>query len=114
MELSPSAFSFLIERSKSKHPEAFLLDYRGRQWPEDYHHKIFRKLRAKTEIDQDSTFYCCRHFYISQGLRADVSVELIAKNVGTSPAMIHQFYGKFTKSSQKMAAAQVDAALGID
>lgn len=40
--LSESAVKFFKALSKDKHPAAWLLDYRNRQWPEDYHHKLFR------------------------------------------------------------------------
>ena len=114
MFLSPDAYTFLTKQTIDKHPTAWLLDYKSRQWPEDYHHKLFRKIRKKITIDPESTFYCARHFHISQGLQAGISPELIAKNVGTSPAMIHQFYGKFTRTAQKEAAAAIGAVLGVE
>jgi site-specific recombinase XerD len=39
------------------------------------------------------TSYSFRHFYISQQLIAGVDVFLLARNTGTSPDMIHRFYG---------------------
>ena len=113
MFLSSAATRFLKLSSRNKTPEAWLLDYHGRQWPEDYHHKLFRKIRQLAGINPESTFYCARHFYISRGLQAGITPDLIAKNCGTSPAMIHQFYGKFTRKAQKEAAAKIGAALGI-
>lgn len=112
MALSPRAIKFFTEQARNKTPQAWLLDYRGRQWSEDYHHKLFRKVRTKASIDHESTFYCCRHYYISMGLKAGVTPDIIAKNCGTSPAMIHQFYGKFTGKARKEAAAVIDQALG--
>jgi integrase len=112
--LSTPAVTFFKAMAKDKHPAAWLLDYKGREWPEDYHHKLFRRCRKNAEIDPDSTFYCARHYHISQGLQAGISVDLIAKNCGTSPAMIHQFYGKFTRTAQKEAAAKLGNAMGIE
>lgn len=113
MQLSSTSIKFCKRQAKNKTPEAWLLDYRGRQWPEDLHHKMFRKVRSMVKVDPDSTFYCARHYFISVGLQAGISADLIAKNVGTSPAMIFQFYGKFTGESQKEAAEIIDQALGI-
>jgi len=112
--LSASAVTFFKTMSRDKHPEAWLLGYNNRQWPEDYHHKLFRIARKNAEIDPESTFYCARHYHISQGLQAGISVDLIAKNCGTSPAMIHQFYGKFTRASQKEAAIKLGIAMGLE
>lgn len=113
MFLSRPAIKLFKKLSKNKISKAWLLTFQGRQWAEDRHHKLFRQAREKAGIHEESTFYCCRHYYISKALAAGVSVELIAKNVGTSADMIHRFYGKFTAKSQREAVAIAGENLGI-
>lgn len=113
MFLSHPAIKFFKKLAKNKMPKAWLFTFQGHEWTEDRHHKLFRQIRTKADISEESTFYCCRHFYISRALGSNVSVELIARNVGTSPAMIHQFYGKFTAEAQREAVAIAGEALGF-
>ena len=42
--------------------------------------------------DQKFVPYSCRHFHISQELRRGANPMIIAKNCGTSTAMIEQYY----------------------
>lgn len=113
MFLSRPAIKLFKKLAKNKMPKAWLFTFQGRQWTEDRHHKLFRQIREAVAIPEDSTFYCCRHYYISKALTAGVSVELIAKNVGTSADMIHRFYGKFTAKAQQEAVALAGESLGI-
>jgi len=113
MFLSHPAIKLFKKLAKNKMPKAWLFTYQGRQWSEDRHHKLFRQIREQVAIPEDSTFYCCRHYYISKALMVGVSVELIAKNVGTSADMIHRFYGKFTAKAQQEAVALAGESLGI-
>jgi hypothetical protein len=47
------------------------------------------------------TMYSFRHFYISQQLTHGVDVFSLARNTGTSPDMIHKFYGQVTNERMK-------------
>ena len=47
------------------------------------------------------TMYSFRHFYISQQLAHGVDVFPLARNTGTSPDMIHKFYGQVTNERMK-------------
>ena len=113
MFLSSPAIKFFKKLSKNKTPRAWIFTFQGRPWTEDRHHKLFRQVRGKSQINEESTFYCCRHFYISRALESGISVELISKNVGTSPDMIFKFYGKFTARAQREAVNIAGEALGF-
>ncbi|MBV5330336.1 MAG: hypothetical protein JZU65_22350, partial [Chlorobium sp.] len=113
MFLSRPAITFFRKLARNKTPRAWLFTFQGRRWTEDKHHKLFRQVREKANIDENSTFYCARHFYVSRSLTSGVSVELIAKNVGTSADMIHRFYGKFTAQAQREAVNIAGEALGF-
>ena len=57
----------------------------------------FNNLLIKADIGYDSednkyTPYCCRHFFITQGLRRGIDAFTIAKNCGTSLDMIKNYY----------------------
>ena len=47
------------------------------------------------------TSYSFRHYYISQQLAHGVDVFPLARNTGTSPDMIHKFYGQVTNERMK-------------
>ena len=40
------------------------------------------------------TLYSLRHFYAVQALSADIDIYTVARNMGTSVAMIEQYYGR--------------------
>jgi integrase len=47
------------------------------------------------------TLYSLRHFYAVRAITRDVDIYVIARNMGTSVAIIEQYYGKHATSSAK-------------
>lgn len=68
--------------------------------------KALAELLAACDLSHDyrgvkRTMYSFRHFYISQQLAHGVDVFRLARNTGTSPDMIHKFYGQVTNERMR-------------
>jgi len=93
-----------------KEPDDFIFDYHGKQWKVDYHVELFNRI---TDLPKGSCFYCLRHYYASVALSIpNVTTDMVAKNIGTSVAMIEKFYGKFTSQSQRDTANKIKIDIG--
>ena len=105
MYLSRSACELFVECCEGKRASDYLLDYQGKKWPVQQHGRVFNKI---TGLPEGSVFYCLRHYYASKALTTPgVTTEMVAKNMGTSVAMIEKFYGKFTAQQQKDTANRI-------
>jgi integrase len=65
--------------------------------PIDNFNKTFRKVLTKLNLLEDRwgkkrSVYSLRHFYCTQSLLSDVSIHVLAKNMGTSVSHIEQHY----------------------
>ena len=107
--LSSAAVKLFKQQAKDKLPSAYLfLRADGEPWTKSTHHRPFRDAVARTNADpnvkkqarlpREFIFYSLRHYFISRALLAGVHVNALAKNVGTSAAMIEKHYGKFIRS----------------
>jgi integrase len=106
MYLSKAARELFVECCEGKRASDYLLPYRGRKWDAQQHGRFFKKI---TDLPPGSVFYCLRHYYISKALVTQgVTVEMIAKNCGTSATMIEKFYGKFTSKQQRDTANLIE------
>jgi len=64
----------------------------------------------KTDKDGKSrTLYSLRHTAIMTAVRNGISIETIAANARTSPAMIDRFYASHIKSAMEMGTEMVDS-----
>jgi len=102
--LSKDALSHFKELAKDKDSNALLhVKDDGSAWGRSHQFRPMNDAVKLAELPRDVTFYCLRHSYISEALKAGVNIHILAKNSGTSIKMIEKHYGKWIKSdSQEM------------
>ncbi len=87
-----------IERRQGAAPQGFLFcmaDERQITTLADQFDKVLEIAKMKTNAHgQNYCLYSLRHYYACDALRRNVSPYVLAKNMGTSVAMIEQYYGK--------------------
>jgi integrase len=102
MVLSHAGKAFFIEQARDKLPKAWLLPRdNGSQWDRHYLAKKFRDAARTAKLPTGSSYYSLRHWYISQSLLAGVDIELLARNVGNSAAIIRTHYHKFVQDDMR-------------
>jgi integrase len=102
MVLSVNGKEFFTQHCKNKLPKAWLLPRDdGSQWDRRYLAMKFRKAVQSAKLPAGTTFYCLRHWYISKALSAGMDIELLARNVGNSAAIIRKHYHKFLQDDMR-------------
>jgi integrase len=92
MLLSSAAVAFFTEQARGKLPKARMFtSAEGGPWEKSMQH---RRMRAATSV-RPFVFYSLRHFALSRQLAAGIPAALVAKNAGTSEAMLRQHYHKW-------------------
>jgi len=88
----------VLTRHPDPHPDAWLFcDHTGKPITtliEPFNQVLHHAGIMKNSSGEKFTLYSLRHFYATQGIRAGWDVLLIAKNMGTSVAVIEAYYGK--------------------
>ena len=117
--LSSAAVKLLKEQARDKLPTTYLfVRADGVPWGKSNHHRPFREAcgkvnsdpKAKVKIPREFIFYSLRHYFISRALLAGMNANALAKNVGTSTAMIEKHYGKFIRSDVRDMLDRVEVA----
>lgn len=109
--LSADALAFFQEQAKSKLPEApLLMDEYGGAWSAWLYVGKVRAVVKRAKLPPETVYYSLRHYHISKAVGAGLSLLAIARNTGTSVAMIEKHYGKFTP--QNMAEMMDRVELG--
>lgn len=99
MLLSSAAVAFFTAQSKGKLPRApMFTTAEGTPWEKSMQH---RRMRAATPI-RALVFYSLRHHALSRQLAAGIPAALVAKNAGTSEAMLRAHYHKLIPEDRKM------------
>jgi integrase len=90
--LSSAAVAFFTEQTRGKLPRApMFTTAEGTPWGKSMQH---RRMRKATSI-RPFVFYSLRHFAFSRQLQAGIPAALVAKNGGTSEAMLRAHYHKW-------------------
>ena len=90
--LNNAGARFFAEQTRGKTPRApIFTTAAGEPWRKSMQHK---RMRAATPI-RAFTFYAFRHLVLSRQLSAGIPSATVAKNAGTSEAMLRQHYHKF-------------------
>lgn len=88
----------VLERRKGAAPQGFLFcmaSERQITTLADQFDKVLELAKMKTNAHgQNYCLYSLRHYYACDALRRNISPYVLAKNMGTSVAMIEQYYGK--------------------
>jgi len=109
--LSSAAVNLFKQQAKDKLPSAYLfLRADGYPWGKSHQHRPFRDACKIGKLPREFIPYSRRHYFISRALLAGVNVHALAKNVGTSPAMITKHYGKFIRADVREMLDRVDVA----
>jgi integrase len=104
--LSSAAVAFFAEQVRGKLPRARMFTTaEGGPWEKSMQH---RRVRAATPI-RAFVFYSLRHFALSRQLAAGIPAALVAKNAGTSEAMLRQHYHKWIVDEDRKLFDQVAA-----
>jgi integrase len=99
MMLSSAAVAFFSARAKGKLPRAKVFTTaEGGPWLKSMQH---RRMRAATSI-RPFVFYSLRHYALSRQLSAGIPSALVAKNAGTSEAMLRAHYHKFIAEDRSL------------
>jgi integrase len=92
MLLSSAAVAFFAGETRGKLPRARMFTTaEGGPWEKSMQH---RRMRAAATI-RAFVFYSLRHYALSRQLAASIPAALVAKNAGTSEAMLRAHYHKF-------------------
>ena len=95
--LSSAAVAFFAKQVKGKTPRARIFTTAdGEPWRASMQH---RRMRAATPI-RAFVFYSLRHVALSRQLAAGIPSALVAKNAGTSEAMLRQHYHKIVPADR--------------
>lgn len=86
----------------------------GGAWGRNDHLSYMRAAVARAGLGSDVTAYVLRHSYASSALLAGMNIQLLARNIGTSVAMIERHYGKYLDSSVRAHVAQHGPRLGLE
>jgi integrase len=88
----------------------------GLPWGKSQHTRSFDAAVEKAGLDPETCFYSLRHSYISQALKKGTPTQAVAKQCGTSAAMIEKHYAKFIPSDlaeyAELAAPKLRAGAG--
>ena len=111
--LTPEGVGFFVGLVRGRSAEApLILAPSGQRWTEG-RQKIYmtRALTAAglnqlDPLDRAPTFYAMRHTHISRLRKGGAPDFLIAKNCGTSPAMIEKTYGKLSDDERREMLTQ--------
>lgn len=107
--LSAAGLAFFTNMAHGKLPAApLLLSPRGGHWQKSEQWLPMRKGVRAARLPQDAVFYSLRHYHISKAVKAGVSLLAIARNTGTSVAMIEKHYGKFTPDDMRRLMDMVE------
>lgn len=97
--VSAKALAHFKECAKDKLPLAPLLTRAdGKRWGKDDWKKLFDAARTKAKLPPAVVLYSCRHTAISEMLMAGMDSLAVAKQTGTSVAMIESNYGHLTST----------------
>jgi integrase len=96
--LSTAAVAFLTEQAKGKLPRALMFTSSGAPWGPSMQS---RRMRVATGT-KAFVFYSLRHYCLSRQLSAGIPAAVVAKNAGTSEAMLRQHYFKFIREDRSM------------
>jgi integrase len=95
MRLSSEAAAFFAAQLVDKLPSAYVFAKSdGTQWKKSEQHRPMKRAVKKAKLPKVCVFYSMRHYCLSQQLAAGVPSSLVAKNSGTSEAMLKQHYHK--------------------
>jgi integrase len=105
--LSSTAMKFFAEQAKGKLPRARLLTSQGTPWSPS-----MQSRRMRRTIDNKAfVFYSLRAYAISRQLSAGIPSSLVARNAGTSEAMIRSHYHRWIRDDDRALFDRVDKVL---
>ena len=97
--VSAKALAHFKECAKDKLPLTPLLTRAdGKRWGKDGWKKLFDDARTKAKLPPAVVLYSCRHTAISEMLMSGMDSLAVAKQTGTSVAMIESNYGHLTST----------------
>ena len=104
--LSSAAVTFFAAQTKGKLLRARIFaTAEGEHWGPSMQH---RRMRAATSL-RAFVFYSLRHYALSRQLAAGIPSALVAKNAGTSEAMLRAHYHKFIAEEDRTLFDRVPA-----
>jgi integrase len=100
--LTNEAVRFFTGLSTGRDPDALLLPKDdGKVWGRADHHRPMKAAVTKAKLPKGTSIYTLRHTHASHAVMNEMSLQLLAKNMGTSVAMIEKHYGKFAKAKER-------------
>jgi integrase len=110
--LSSAAIEFFRQQGSAKLPKAWLFPRDdGKPWHRDPLAKGFREAARKARLPEGTTYYSLRHWYISQALQAGMDIEMLARNVGNSAAIIRRHYFKFIQDDMRRQVEKLNISI---
>jgi integrase len=111
--LTSEAVEFFTGIAAGRSPDALLLPRDdGTAWQEE-HTRLMQAAVARAKLASDVTIYSCRHTYASQCILNGMNVILLARNMGTSVAMLERNYVKFIDKAKRELVEESGFKLGL-
>lgn len=105
--LTQDGVDLFTQLTAGRAPDDFIFkNDRGQPWALDGHVRPFKEAVRRAGLPDEAVAYNLRHAYISHCIMNGAAVDLIARNCGTSIAMVEKFYTKwFARKRQAMIEA---------
>jgi integrase len=113
--LDDQAVALLRRLASGKRPDDYLLTAAtGTPWTKSLHDRRVEAAVKKAGLDPATNLYALRHSYISSALKKGTPTSAVAKQCGTSAAMIEKYYAKWIPSDLAKYAKKVAPKLRTD
>jgi len=112
--LTDAGVAFFTELTAGRGPDEFIFrNERGDQWAKDGHVRLFKEAVRRAKLPEEAVAYNLRHGYISHCIMNGMPVDLVARNCGTSAAMVEKFYSKWFDLKRQAAIEAAAPKLGF-
>lgn len=85
----------------------------GERWGKSEQHRRIKAALNTAKLPASASFYSLRHSYISRSIEEDVPLFIIARNCGTSEAMIRKHYAKLLAKKERVMLERASKAFRL-
>jgi integrase len=112
--LTADAIAFFVSIAKGRNAtEPLFRKPDGARWGKSEQHRPIKRALEAAKLPRSASFYSLRHSHISRAIEEDVPLFIIARNCGTSEAMIRQHYAKLVAAKERAMLERASKALKL-
>jgi integrase len=112
--LTADAIEFFKSMTKGRDRTAPLFPRQdGERWGKSEQHRRIKAALAAAKLPASASFYSLRHSYISRSIEEDVPLFIVARNCGTSEAMIRKHYAKLLAKKERVMLERASKAFRL-